>query len=236
MGFPVAQIDDLPAEPLAIMEILARLRRLGIGLAHARALLGSPAEGAATQAGGELVNRRVTYISDLHHDHDSGLSADFQILPFIGPVTPALEALALASGIYSRFRMDPRMPQTVFEALYRTWIAKSVAGELAEGVFVARRRETDCGMVTVASEGERGTIGLIAVAEPERRQGLGGALLRYARQHHTSTGRRVIQVVTQKSNVAACRLYTRTGFQVEKIEAEFHFWLSSSVYKHTALG
>jgi dTDP-4-amino-4,6-dideoxy-D-galactose acyltransferase len=225
LGFPVARIDELPTDTLAIGEILVGLRREGVGLAYACTLDGSGTEAAALQAGGKLVNQRVTYTTDSHSDHDADVPAGFQIVPFTGPVTPALESLALASGVYSRFRIDPRIPSSVYEALYRMWISKSVAGELAERVFVARAKETECGMVTVAKEGDRGTIGLIAVAEREQGQGLGRALLRCARQHHVAMGRAIVQVITQKSNVPACTLYERAGFKIERIEAEYHFWL-----------
>jgi dTDP-4-amino-4,6-dideoxy-D-galactose acyltransferase len=225
LGFPVARIDGLSTDTLAIAEILAALRRKGVGLAYARTPGGPHVEAAATQAGGKLVNRRVTYTADLRSDHDSEAPADFEIVPCSGPLTPALESLALASGSCSRFRVDPRIPEPVFEELYRTWILKSVTHELAERVFVARVRGAERGMVTVASEGDRGTIGLIAVEERERGLGLGRALLRCARQYHLAMGRPILQVVTQQRNVSACKLYERSGFRVERNEAEYHFWL-----------
>ena len=215
----------MPADNLTITEMLVDFRREGVRLAYARTPCGARAETAAAQAGGQLVSRRVTYIADLHHDHGIDSPPTFDIAPFVGPLTPTLESLALASGAYSRFRVDPQMPQSVFDLLYRTWIRKSVTGELAERVFVARVQGIECGMVTVAEEGERGTIGLMAVAEGERGRGVGRALVRCVRQHHLAMGRQIVQVVTQHSNRSACTFYENVGFRVERIEAEYHFWL-----------
>jgi hypothetical protein len=37
-----------------------------------------------------------------------------------------LENLALSAGQHSRFKIDPRFPKTIFEALYREWMKKSL--------------------------------------------------------------------------------------------------------------
>jgi dTDP-4-amino-4,6-dideoxy-D-galactose acyltransferase len=205
--------------------MLVDLRREGVRLAYARTPCGSRGETAAAKAGGQLVSRRVTYAADLHYENGAYWPPTFDIAPFGGPLTPALESLALASGAYSRFKIDPQIPQPVFDLLYRTWIRKSVTGELAERVFVARVQGIECGMVTVAKEGERGTIGLMAVAETERCRGIGRALVCCARRHHLAMNRQSIQVVTQQSNKPACTFYENVGFRVERIESEYHFWL-----------
>lgn len=225
LGFSVVRIENLPADNLTITEMLVDLRREGVRLAYARTPCESRWETAAAKAGGKLVNRRVTYAADLHYDRGIDFQPRIDIAPFIDPVTPALESLALASGAYSRFRVDPQMPQSLFDLLYRTWIRKSVTGELAERVFVARVQGIECGMITVAEEGERGTIGLMAVAEEERCRGIGRALVCCARRHHLAMNRQIIQVVTQQSNKPACMFYENIGFGVERIEAEYHFWL-----------
>jgi dTDP-4-amino-4,6-dideoxy-D-galactose acyltransferase len=205
--------------------MLVDLRRAGVRLAYARTPCESRGETAAAKAGGQLVSRRVTYTADLHHESGAYLPTRFDIAPFVGPVTPALESLALASGVYSRFKIDPQIPQPVFDLLYRTWIRKSVTGELAERVFVARVQGIECGMITVAEKGEHGTIELMAVAKEERCRGIGRALVCRARRHHLAMNRQIIQVVTQQSNKPACTFYENVGFRVKQVEAEYHFWL-----------
>ncbi|MHB8876384.1 MAG: GNAT family protein [Myxococcaceae bacterium] len=74
-----------------------------------------------------------------------------------------LTRLALAAGEHSRFNRAPRFPKGGFEKLYRLWIERSITHEIADAVFVARRRAGLTGLVTVGEKQGRADIGLIAV-------------------------------------------------------------------------
>jgi len=79
-----------------------------------------------------------------------------------------LEKLAIQSGVYSRFALDTNFPHEKFTALYKTWIRKSVSGEMADEVLVIMQNNHIAGMVTLAIENGVGDIGLIAVDEKFR--------------------------------------------------------------------
>jgi ribosomal protein S18 acetylase RimI-like enzyme len=132
--------------------------------------------------------------------------------------------LAVRSGEYSRFRLDPAIPAGKFEELYNEWITKSVTGELAFDVLVARRAGTIVGLTTVGEKPDLAEIGLVAVAEEARGSGIGGALIREAIVRARRRGFRAIQVATQQANVPAVRLYERAGFTLNSRTHVYHYW------------
>ncbi|MAN85653.1 MAG: hypothetical protein CL555_01900 [Algoriphagus sp.] len=91
-----------------------------------------------------------------------------------GQLTEDLISLALASGEYSRFKVDPRLDQGEFEKLYQIWITKALQ---KREVLVYGALE---GIVTCSVEGELGQIGLIAVKASSRGKGIGEKLLKKA--------------------------------------------------------
>jgi dTDP-4-amino-4,6-dideoxy-D-galactose acyltransferase len=109
--------------------------------------------------------------------------------------------------------------------LYRTWIRKECAGA-ADEVLVLEAEGAPAGYVTcqVATDG-LGKIGLIAVRSGDRQRGAGTALLRAALEWFQARGVDRVSVVTQGHDVAAMRLYERTGFRTTAVELWFHLWL-----------
>ena len=79
--------------------------------------------------------------------------------------------------------------------------------------------------VTISVDGARARIGLLAVSESVRGQGLGRLLTRrafgWAAAHECTEGR----VATQLANGAACKMYEAAGCRVEGRERTYHFWL-----------
>jgi dTDP-4-amino-4,6-dideoxy-D-galactose acyltransferase len=138
----------------------------------------------------------------------------------------SLVDLALSSGEWSRFRLDEHIPKGVFEKLYQIWISRSVRGEIAESVLVARNVNDELlGMITVGQVDDRADIGLLAVGEIARGRGVGRALLAAAEEHARTLGRKLIQVVTQGNNTPACRIYEAAGYSVELESHVYHLWL-----------
>jgi GNAT superfamily N-acetyltransferase len=130
------------------------------------------------------------------------------------PPTEPLLRLGVAAGLYSRFRVDPRMPAGAFDSLYRTWTTRSALGELADALLVAAPpgEEADpLGIVTIALDGQAAQIGLIAVREDARGGGVGSMLIRAAHRWMLDRAARRATVVTQLDNGDACRLYERAG-------------------------
>ncbi|PIQ19721.1 MAG: hypothetical protein COW65_19155, partial [Cytophagales bacterium CG18_big_fil_WC_8_21_14_2_50_42_9] len=72
--------------------------------------------------------------------------------------------LALQSGAYSRFAMDPNFTNQEFTRLYTAWITRIVAKEIPEELWVSINPENKlAGFVTVGYDQEEAYMGLIAV-------------------------------------------------------------------------
>ena len=80
-------------------------------------------------------------------------------------------------------------------------------------------------MVTLGEKNLRGDIGLIAVHPDHRGKKMGENLVYAAQTWFRSHGYTEGQVVTQGRNNAACNLYTKCGYVVEKEEYFYHIWL-----------
>lgn len=228
-GFKVARIIPERLEVSELRGILAELGQEGVSLAY----WGSdPSDGASQQAacelGGFLADRKVTYVIDAEEIRARTVAPSVAIEVYPAQLaTPDLEELAVQAGIFSRFKVDPRMPVGSFEELYRLWIRNSVNGSIAKQVLVVRNGEHIVGMVTLGEKGGRADIGLIAVDATMRGMGLGISLISAAQEWTLKMGLPAAQVVTQGANREACRIYEKCGYHIEKTENIYHFWMQS---------
>lgn len=215
-GFPVAKIADL-AE-------LKTVRQQGVRLVY-WATTDEKSQAAAAAVGGTLVDKKVTYQIDLQ-------TVPAEQLQF-GSVTEYTDTaanadlidLSIQAGLYSRFKVDPKMDQKKFEELYTQWMQKSCSHELAKAVLVIREQNKCVAVVTVGEKNGHGDIGLVAVDANQRGKGYGAALIRAAQAWFVQHGYTSSQVVTQGDNIAACKLYEKCGYQPASLEYYYHFWL-----------
>ena len=182
---------------------------------------------AGLSLGGQLVDKKVVFLLDHRTLQDRSCLRAKQITEFEGrTATQELETLAIQSGELSRFNRDRRISRDRFEELYRTWVRRSVAKEIADAVQVIRSKSDKvAGMVTVGRQGDRGDIGLVAVDPSCRGKGYGRMLVNAAVDHFCERSLRFSQVVTQSENKPACRLYEAVGYRLESCQNFFHFWL-----------
>jgi dTDP-4-amino-4,6-dideoxy-D-galactose acyltransferase len=136
-----------------------------------------------------------------------------------------LIALAYESGTYSRFRADPHLTDEQFKKIYREWMINSVNKSIAFDVLVTYENKTLTGMVTLGEKNHRGDIGLLAVNPEARGKKIGTTLVKAAQHYFVTKNYQQSQVVTQKTNLPACRLYEKCGYHGEKTECFFHFWV-----------
>jgi GNAT superfamily N-acetyltransferase len=112
--------------------------------------------------------------------------------------------LALVAGQHSRYRHDPALTHAQFKSLYTAWLRNSVARQVADQIFVARRKEDSkvSGFITVKLAIDKGSasVGLLGVSPSCRRQGLGGALMSAACGFAKTAGVPHITVRTQANN------------------------------------
>jgi dTDP-4-amino-4,6-dideoxy-D-galactose acyltransferase len=236
-GISAAQLTlaDLADDALAAALQHARDERVQLLVWPAASKREIPRE-LLDEFGGQLVDRKATFVRALASapaEFDSPRPTDPAVIDYPAQTaSSALVELAIASGQYSRFHVDRGFRPERFEAMYRVWIERSVAGELADVVLVAplgARGRADgeplAGMITLSESQGVATIGLVAVAAAARQQGIGSALLRAAHRWMRSRQAHTARVVTQLANLPACRLYERSAYQLASVQHYFHFWL-----------
>lgn len=228
-GFKVGRIlpENLTVEELE--RTLGMLKNEGIKLVYwSSDPLDLQTQEAAQFCCGFLADKKVTYVIEADNINpqlnccESSLTVDEYTdeLP-----TAELEDLAVQAGVYSRFKVDSRIPDNRFVELYKLWILNSVNKKIADSVLVARSEDRIVGMITVGKKGNRADVGLIAVDASMRGKKLGVALVQAAQEWALKNGFGSAQVVTQGENLAACKLYEKCGYHVDKIENIYHFWM-----------
>ncbi len=142
-------------------------------------------------------------------------------------LTPRLLELARQSGHHSRFRVDPVFQAGVYERLYEHWIRSSVTGQTARQVLIYQpvTQPNALGLLTLGYQTTHAIIGLLAVQEGYRSQGIGQLLLNAAMHYAHAWQLPEIQVTTQLDNEGACRFYEREGFERVHEEHVYHLWL-----------
>lgn len=173
---------------------------------------------------GFLADEKVTYSIEVTEELNFPVT-DHILTYNSNKASEKLKTLALQSGLYSRFKIDPDFHNNEFERLYTEWIEKSVERKLADEVLIYSEGDDFQGFITLVLHENSGSIGLIAVDENQRGKAIGkkliGAVVQYFYDHKITT----IDVVTQKSNYAACRFYESCGFKIKSIVNIYHLWI-----------
>lgn len=176
-----------------------------------------------TQKGGILYDKKIKYFksefSAAPIKNSELYSASISIL------TNDLEAMVYQSGAFSRFNLDPRLSDK-FKDLYKEWIIASLERRLADEVLLVKdNKGRDVGFITLSIKDQLGNIGLIAVNEHFRGQGIGKFLMQQADDFFWKKQASGATVVTQLDNTPACRLYEKMGYTIIKNESIFHYYL-----------
>ena len=223
-GMVVASITAPALTEHELEEVLSELKILGADLVYWPSPRRLPAA-LLEQFRGILADVKITFAMDLGTlgSQDSASLEDLESLAGT-PSNEALEDLAIQSGEYSRFALDPRIPRERFEALYRLWIRRSLSKEIADEVLGIRVGADVVGLTTLGNRTGRGDIGLLAVHKDHRGRHYGEKLVLAAQRWFAAHGFDVAQVVTQSVNIPACRLYEKCGYTAEKSEFFYHFW------------
>lgn len=226
-GFNVASISKVNIDNVGLTSILQELKIKKYRLIYWIVPSGyREISKIVHKQGGFLVNEKVTYFKDITNTTFTQKPSLYFTVPYSdAEPNDELINLTLKSGTYSRFRLDPLFPDTLFDKLYTCWITRSVHKEIAHQVLVVNEENTLLGMITLGTKDRRGSIGLVAVSDHAKRKGIGRLLVQEGEKFFIKEGHSVVQVITQRINLTACRLYESCGYQVEKIENIFHFWI-----------
>ena len=227
-GFPVVKIIPDTLHFLQLQKILDELKEKKVRLAYWPSRPDDPeSQEAAQSLGGVLVDKKITYVLNLKKLSPRELMTAVTPEEYLShTVDPDLEKLALQSGEYSRFCVDPKIGKEKCRELYRIWMDNSVKRIAAKSLLVVKEKGQIVGVVIMGEQNGRGNIGSICVDESQRGRGLGADLLRSAHRWFISQGYDSVQAIVQGKNTGATRFYEKLGYTTEKVENYYHFWLS----------
>lgn len=173
------------------------------------------------ELGGFLVDQKVVYVkaTELHTDFSN------TVIEYQGDtVNEQLKELVLSAGTYSRFRLDPNFRNDEYAKLYHEWLLKSINKSIAFTTLVALKGTDIIGITTLGGASSHADIGLVAVHDNYKGQGIGYDLMRTADRIAFEKGFKELRVVTQMKNTGACRLYEKCNFHVDAITNVYHYW------------
>lgn len=224
-GYKIASIRAFKLKLNELIKIIKRLRKQGFRLAYC--FTGTDDEisnNSLKNASGLLVDEKITFFKRINEENNFTFSTD--IKPYrLHYATEKLKSLALQSGIYSRFKIDPNFHNNEYEKLYLEWIEKSVKKDISNEILVYNENDDEKGFVTMVIKNNTGSIGLIAVDEKERGKSIGKKLMNAALFSFNVKKVNYIEVVTQKTNKGACEFYKSLDFEIKSIVNIYHLWI-----------
>jgi len=141
-------------------------------------------------------------------------------------IAESLSALAERSFRYSRFHLDPAIPERVANQIKAAWARNCGLGKRGDRCFVAYGEKQPVGFLAalLGQEGDQAvaTIDLIAVEAARRSQGIGRALVSAFADAYRDRDA-LLRVGTQLANIPALRFYQRLGFTVARSSYVLHY-------------
>ena len=247
-GVPVAELSSPDLNDEVLRDALTAARAEGLHLIYwATHRDRTPSADLLVEFHGVAINHRVKFVASLSNveprpsgsgvfdsrqplpdGRGSKRSLSYRIREFPrGPAPSVLLRLSIVAGGHSRFQVDPRIPADKFRELYEVWMNRSTLRELADVVLVATPSDTPddfVGVITLSETAGAGQIGLLAVREDHRGQGVATLLMTAAHDWLRGRGATELSVVTQLENREACGLYTRWNCEAAEVRRWFHFW------------
>lgn len=178
----------------------------------------------------KLVDQKITYkILDLQTKDISDFS-ETQFYSHNDTAYRDLLNLALQSGEYSRFKIDPYFKNSEFVRLYTEWLNKSINKTLASHIIIKKDNEKIVGFATLTKKSQSlADIGLVAVDKDYRGRGIAKEIILKSIILAKSLGYEEIQVVTQLDNIPANILYKKCGFEKHSIINIYHHWNNDTI-------
>jgi ribosomal protein S18 acetylase RimI-like enzyme len=114
---------------------------------------------------------------------------------------------------FSRFHLDPILPNELADRVKREWVQSYVDGNRGVELLAAVDNARPVGFLAVLESRGARIIDLVGVSPEAQGRGAGRALVCAFVDRHASTERE-LRVGTQVANVPSIRLYERLGFSL----------------------
>jgi ribosomal protein S18 acetylase RimI-like enzyme len=194
-AFAVAAGDEPPPPP---------------SFAYAKVDVGDlPSVSALEESGFRVVDVNVT-LSRTAGSVD--VPRDFAVEPAAGAHHDTLVDVAGRCFRYSRFHLDPAIPDELADEVKREWIRSYVRGTRGVELLAALDDGGAVGFLAVLDDGSARIIDLVGVAPEAQGRGAGTALVAAFLERHGATHGEV-RVGTQIANLPSLRLYEKLGFR-----------------------
>jgi GNAT superfamily N-acetyltransferase len=123
---------------------------------------------------------------------------------------------------YSRFHLDPQVPDELAHRIKREWCRNYVRRVRGDRLFVARIDGKPVGFLAALVTDHAAVIDLVGVDRAQQRKRVGAALTQAFIDHYRPA-KQALQVGTQVANVPSMRLYERLGFSMAKTQYVLHY-------------
>jgi dTDP-4-amino-4,6-dideoxy-D-galactose acyltransferase len=127
-------------------------------------------------------------------------------------VSSDIVELAYLSGHLSRFRIDPWLPSGIFEELYKTWVARTIAQAPKTQIHIYHRDSKAVGLITTEQIRDTCAMGLLAVHPSYQGLGIATQLIKTVENLCARNGTFNLEVKTQATNGKAQSLYIKNSF------------------------
>lgn len=184
---------------------------------------------------------KVEHISEVSQLADAGFRVVDTALNFDGVISgspgnsvrfavpedsSAVPRIAGSVFRFSRFHLDPLVPNGIADTIKSAWAANYFEGKRGDGMVVAERNGCIAGFLQLMwSVQDCLVIDLIGVDSAWQGQGIGRDMILHAARYGTGDGRvpARMMVGTQAANAPSVRLYESLGFRLASAQYVMHF-------------
>lgn len=131
----------------------------------------------------------------------------------------ALLDIAGSCFTFSRFHLDPLVPDEDAHRIKRVWLRSYFTGERGLEVLAAMDGKRPVGFLAVLQDGNARVLDLIGVHPDSQGRGYGVKLVQ---AFNGMNGSRQLRVGTQAANAPSLRLFERCGFRIESSSYVLH--------------
>jgi ribosomal protein S18 acetylase RimI-like enzyme len=138
----------------------------------------------------------------------------------------AVKALAGSAFCYSRFHMDPLVPNSAADTIKMEWATNFFSGRRGDGMVVALVNDRVVGFLQLLwATLDCLVIDLIAVEPASQGRGIAKGMIEFAFRHGTGDEQKAstMKVGTQAANVPSIRLYESMGFRLCEAQYVLHY-------------